>query len=169
MERAHYRRVTGRSEPPPPLKEKPPSESGGFKDKLLTQAIIAALAMIAVMAVCFFEAGKPARSGLRQALTGETTASGLFAQIKNIGMEWLGETPQQAQQETQLQAPSPNIPAVKPSEVTIPQTQLLPETGITNPASQVQPDSGIVNHNPPAVIGEESKSPVPELPAYPEP
>jgi hypothetical protein len=169
MERAHYRRTTGRSEPPP-LREKTANEGGGFKDKLLAQAIIAALAMIAVMAVCFFEAAQPARSGLRQALNGETTATGLFTQIKSVAMEWLGDAAQEAQQEA---LPVQSIPTAKPSAVTSPAAPVAapvqPDTGTTNPAAPAQPDSGATSPNPPAVIGEESKSPVPELPAYPEP
>jgi hypothetical protein len=154
--------VTERSGTPPPLKEKAnikAADEGGasLKDKLLAQAIIAALAMLAVMAVCFFEFARPARDGLRQALTGETTADGLFAQIKNVGMEWLGETAREAQ------------PAVQPGgNQTNPASQVQPNSNQINPATQVQPSGDVMNPSP-AVIGEESKSPVPELPAYPEP
>ncbi len=145
MERVHYRRVVDRSSPARRREEG--EAGGGFKEKLTAQAIVAALALVAVMSVCYldFNFTQSARAGLRQALSGETTPEGLFAQIKALGADWFGTAETQA----------------RPLPVSLPQSSAPPAV----PDAASQPAVAL----PPAVIGEESKIPVPELPAYPEP
>jgi hypothetical protein len=147
MEREHYRRVTVRTGPNErPAKasvkpDRPDDSPSSLKEKILMQAIVAALAMVAVMGVCLldFDFTQSARAGIRQALVGETTPRGLLAQLQGLGAEWLSRDEAQA-------AP-------------VPLPEAVPVTRPQNPPQSTSP----------AVIGEDSKSPVPELPVYPEP
>ncbi len=98
--------------------------------------------MVVVMGICLldYDFTYTARDGLRHALEGQTTVDGLIASLREFGESLLNGTPAEEQ-----------IPLPQSVPVNADDPQTIPEIKI------------------PAVDGGESKSPVPELSAYPGP
>jgi hypothetical protein len=97
MERVHYRRVSNRGR-----YASRPGEGGGFREKLITQAIVSGLVLAFTLTVCVFENPFSAsmQSGLQRVFEGPVTADALMADMRRLSEGWLqpleevtGETP----------------------------------------------------------------------------